>query len=186
VKTIGVIGARAAGRAIAYAAAVAGYRTVLEDVSPEMLEQGMDYVRQSLQAAVERGELTQQLHGNALANISIMRSVEAACREADLLIEACPEELELKLEIFTLFDRFAKPDAILASNSSTVSISDLAAITFRAENCVGLQFVNPYQKVGLVNIIRSQETSDATVIACKEVARRMGKEAIVMSEQAQA
>lgn len=186
VITIGVIGARAAGRTIAYAAAVAGFRTVLEDVSPEMLEQGMAFVRETLRAAVARGEMTREQQGTALANFSTVRSVEDACRQADLLIETCPEELELKLEIFTLFDRFAKPDAILASISSTVSITDLAAITFRAENCVGLQFVSSEQKTGLVRVIRGRETSEATVTTCKEVARRMGKEVVVLRDQTHA
>lgn len=186
VKTIGVIGARAAGRAIAYATAIAGYRTVLEDVSPEMLEQGIIFMQEALRTAVARGEIMRGQQGTALANLSTARSVEDACRQADFLIEACPEELELKLEIFTLFDKFAKPDAILASNTSTVSITDLAAITFRSENCVGLRFENSDQKIGLVKIIRGPETSEATVTACKKVARRMRKEVFITNEQAQA
>lgn len=185
VITIGVIGAREPGREIACAAAVAGYRTVLEDVMPEMLEQGLAQIRESLEAAIARGELRREQSDAALAKISTARSVEGACREADLLIEACPDELELKLEIFTLFDRFAWPGAILASSTMFFSIADLAAMTFRAQNCVGLQFYNSAVNRSLVKIVRGVETSEATIAACKEVARRMGREVVVVSEPGQ-
>ena len=108
--------------------------------------------------------------------------MEAACREADLLIEAVPEEMEMKLEIFTIFDKFAKPGAILASNTSSLSITEIAAITFRAENCIGMHFFNPAPKMKLLEIVRALETSDATLEACVEVGRRMGKEVVVMRE----
>ncbi|MGH9712108.1 MAG: 3-hydroxyacyl-CoA dehydrogenase family protein [Candidatus Acidiferrales bacterium] len=184
--TIGVIGARVAGREIACEAATAGYRTVLEDVSPEILGEGLAHIAGALQDALARGDLTRARKDDALANLSTARTVEDACRLADLLIEACPEELELKLEIFTLFDKFAKPGAILASNSSSFSINDLAAITFRAENCVGLQFYNQDPKKRLIRIIRAQETSGATIGACKEVARRMERDVLVVNEPVQA
>jgi 3-hydroxybutyryl-CoA dehydrogenase len=182
VKTIGVIGAGAMGRGIAYAAAYGGYRTILEDVSPEMLEQGIAYIRQNLEEGVARGKVTEEQRNIALANLTASRSVEDLCREADLLIEAVPEEMEVKLEIFTLFDKFALPAAILASNTSSLSITELAAITFRAENCIGMHFFNPVPKMKLLEIVRALETSEATVQACAEVGRRMGKEVVVIRE----
>src|SRR5580693_1882551 len=112
IKTIGVIGAGTMGRGIAYAAAFGGYRTVLEDVSSEMLEQGSAYISQALEEGVARGKLTPEQKTKALANLNTSRSVEDLCREADLLIEAVPEEMEVKLEIFTIFDKFALPAAI--------------------------------------------------------------------------
>lgn len=118
VKTIGVIGAGSMGRGIAYAAAYGGYRTILEDVSPEMLEQGLAYIREALAEGVARGKVTAEQQKVALANLTTSRSVEDVCRETDLLIEAVPEEMEVKLEIFTIFDKFARPGAILASNTS--------------------------------------------------------------------
>ena len=182
IKTIGVVGAGTMGRGIAYAALFAGYRTVLEDVSPEMLEQGTAYIKQALDDGVGRGKLTAEQRDKAIANLSTARSVEAVCREADLLIEAVPEEMELKLEIFTIFDKFAKPNAILASNTSSLSITEMAAITFRAENCIGMHFFNPVPKMKLLEIVRALETSEAIVDACVEVGRRMGKEVVVVRE----
>src|SRR5262249_43118899 len=137
VSTIAVIGARAAGREFACAAAMGGYQIVVEDVSSEMLEEAVASVARTLAQAVARGELLGHQRAAALASLSTARTVEGACRLADMLIETGPEELEFKLEAFTLFDRFAKPGAILASNTSSISITDLADITFRAENCIG-------------------------------------------------
>jgi len=182
IKTIAVIGAGTMGRGIAYAAALAGYRTVLEDVSHEMLEQGTAYISQALEDGVARGKVTQEQKDKALLNLTTSRSVEDVCREADLLIEAVPEEMEVKLEIFTIFDKFAKPDAILASNTSSLSITEMASITFRAEKCIGMHFFNPAPKMKLLEIVRALETSEATLRACVEVGRRMGKEVVVIRE----
>jgi 3-hydroxybutyryl-CoA dehydrogenase len=182
VKTIGVIGAGTMGRGIAYAAAYGGYRTILEDVSPEMLEQGVVYIREALSEGVARGKVTAEQQKVALANLTTSRSVEDVCRETDLLIEAVPEEMEVKLEIFTIFDKFARPGAILASNTSSLSITELAAITFRAENCIGMHFFNPVPKMKLLEIVRGLETSEDTVQACAEAGRRMGKEVVVIRE----
>lgn len=182
IKTIGVIGAGTMGRGIAYAAALGGYRTVLEDVSPEMLEQGTDYIRRALDEGVARGKVAERQRQETLAGLSTARSVEDVCRESDLLIEAVPEEMELKLEMFTLFDKFAKPGAILASNTSSLSVTELAAITSRAEDCIGMHFFNPVPKMKLLEIVRALETSEATVAACGEVGRRMGKEVVVVRE----
>ena len=182
IKTIGVIGAGTMGRGIAYAAAFGGYRTVLEDVSPEMLEQGSAYISQALEEGVARGKVTPEQKTKALANLTTSRSVEDLCREADLLIEAVPEEMEVKLEIFTIFDKFAKPDAIMASNTSSLSITEMASITFRAENCIGMHFFNPVPKMKLLEIVRALETSEATLQACVEVGSRMGKEVVVIRE----
>ncbi len=182
IKTIGVIGAGTMGRGIAYAAAIGGYRTVLEDVSPEMLEQGIEYIRHSLNEGVSRGKVTGQQMQSALAGLSTARSVDAVCREADLLIEAVPEEMEIKLELFTMFDKFAKPSAILASNTSSLSVTELAAITSRAQDCIGMHFFNPVPKMKLLEIVRALETSESTVSACAEVGRRMGKEVVIVRE----
>src|SRR5271170_203342 len=182
VKTIGIIGAGAMGRGIAFAAAFGGYRTILEDVSPEMLEQGTAYIRETLEEGVTRGKVRPEQKATALANLTTSSSVEDVCRETDLLIEAVPEEMEVKLEIFTIFDKFARPGAILASNTSSLSITELAAITFRAEDCIGMHFFNPVPKMKLLEVVRALETSEATLQACVEVGRRMGKEVVVIRE----
>lgn len=182
IRTVGVIGAGTMGRGIAYAAALGGYHTVLEDVSPQMREQGVAYISETLEDGVSRGQVTPEQKEKALANLSTARSVEDVCREADLLIEAVPEEMEVKLEIFTIFDKFAKPCAILASNTSTLSITEMASITFRAEDCIGMHFFDPVPKTKLLEIVRALETSEATLQTCVEVGRRMGKEVVVIRE----
>jgi 3-hydroxybutyryl-CoA dehydrogenase len=182
IKTIGVIGAGTMGRGIAYAAAFGGYRTVLEDVSPEMLEQGVAYIQQTFEEGVSRRKVTPEQKEMALRSLTTARNVEDACREADLLIEAVPEEMEVKLEIFTIFDKFSKPNAILASNTSSLSITEMATITFRAEHCIGMHFFNPVPKMKLLEIVRALETSEETVQACAAVGRRMGKEVVIVRE----
>jgi 3-hydroxybutyryl-CoA dehydrogenase len=182
VRTIAVIGAGTMGRGIAYAAAFGGYRTILEDISPAILEQGLAYIRQALEEGVARSKVTPQQRDLALAQLTTVSSVEDACREADLVIEAVPEEMELKLEIYTLLDKFAKPGSIFASNTSSLSITEMAAITFRPEKCIGMHFFNPVPKMKLLEIVRALETSEDTLETCREVGRRMGKEVVVVRE----
>ncbi len=182
VKTIAVIGAGTMGRGIAYAATLGGYHTILEDISQQMLDQALAYIRQTLDEGVARGKVTPEQKDRALAQIVCARSVEEACREADLVIEAVPEEMELKIEIFTLLDKFARPGAMFASNTSSLSITEMAAVTFRPQNCIGMHFFNPVPKMKLLELVRAVETSEETLTACREVGQRMGKEVIVVRE----
>jgi 3-hydroxybutyryl-CoA dehydrogenase len=182
VKTIGVIGAGTMGRGIAYAAALGGYRTILEDVMPETLAKGMEWIRQSLEEGVKRGKVEPGARVGALASIETSSSVENVCREADFLIEAVPEEMELKLELFTLFDKFAKPKAILASNTSSLSVAEMAEMTYRPELCVGMHFFNPVPKMRLIEIVKAPKTSEETITICREVGAGMGKEVVVVKE----
>jgi 3-hydroxybutyryl-CoA dehydrogenase len=99
-----------------------------------------------------------------------------------MVIEATPEEMETKLEIFTLLDKFARPGAILASTTSSLAVSEIATITFRAEHCVGMHFFIPVPNTKLLEVVRALETSDETIFACTEVGRRMGKEVVVVTE----
>jgi 3-hydroxybutyryl-CoA dehydrogenase len=186
VKTIGVIGARRMGSRFAAHALRAGYRTILEDVSPEMLGAAIAEVQQSFAGFFAGGDLSAAQCNAAIGGLTTSRSVEDVCRQADMLIESLPEEMEVKLEIFTIFDKFAKPGAILASNTLTFPIADLAEITFRREECVGFRLVNSDpqgpNESSFLEIVRCAETSDATVAACAEVGRRMGKKFIVFTE----
>jgi 3-hydroxybutyryl-CoA dehydrogenase len=182
IETIAVIGAGTMGRGIAYASALGGYRTILEDVSEQMLEKGLAYIRGAFDEGVTRGKVTPEARDQALSRISTATRVEDACRTADLVIEAIPEEMESKLEIFTILDKFAKPGAIFASNTSSLSISDMAEITFRQENCIGMHFFNPVPKMKLLEIVRTPQTSEATLEACREAGIRMGKEVVVVRE----
>lgn len=183
VKTIAVIGAGVEGRGIAALAARSGYRTILEDFSVDRLKQGVAWIHDQFETHVAQKAMTPEQQREALTRLATSRSIEDVCREADLLIESSTDELETKLEIFTLFDKFSKPGAILASTTTSLSIADLAGITFRPEDCVGLRFQYPAAGTGRLEIVRAPGTSDATVAICREVGRRMGLQTIVLSER---
>jgi 3-hydroxybutyryl-CoA dehydrogenase len=182
IKTIAVIGAGTMGRGIAYAAALGGYRTILEDVSPQMLEQGVAWIRQSLEEGVARGKVSREQQQEALAVLSTAASEEQAAQSADLIIEAVPEDIRLKIGLFSELDRVAKPGCILASNTSSLSITEMAAATRRPRQCIGLHFFNPVPKMKLLEIVRALETDEATLEACREAGRRMGKQVVVVRE----
>lgn len=182
VKTIAVIGAGTMGRGIAYASAFGGYHTVLEDISREMLDKGIAWIRQAFDEGVARGKVEAGVRDAAAALISTSSKVEDAIRDADLIIEAVPEEMEMKLELFTIFDKFAKPGAIFASNTSSLSITDMSDVTVHRERCVGLHFFNPVPKMRLIELVKTPFTSEETVASCREVAQRMGKAVVVIKE----
>ena len=182
VKTIAVVGTGTMGRGIAYAAALGGYKTVLEDVSPEILKKALDWIRQSFDEGVARGKVEAAIRDRALSLISTVADVKDAISEAELIIEAVPEELEMKLELFTIFDKFAKTGAIFASNTSSLSITDFTDVTVSRDRCIGMHFFNPVPKMKLIELVRTPHTSDATVAICREVAHRMGKEVVLVNE----
>ena len=182
VKTIAVVGARTMGRGIAYAAAFGGYNTVLEDVSRQVLEQGVAGIKQSFEEEAARGKVEASALDKALSLISRASNVEDAIRDAELIIEAVPEELEMKLELFTIFDKFAKTGAIFASNTSSLSISDFTDVTVSRDRCIGMRFFNPVPRMKLIKLVRTPHTSDETVATCREVAKRMGKEVVIVNE----
>ena len=183
IKTIGVIGAGQWGREIACAALLGGFRTILEDVSADKVERGIAHISRELHGRVDRGRLTLEQKDAAMARLSTANRADDVCREADMLIETVPEEMEVKLEIFTIFDKFAKPDAILASHTA-LSITEIAAITFRTENCVAMRFVNRGPEKTLLEIVRGADTSEATAATCVSVGRQMGMETLVVRDDA--
>ncbi len=182
IQTIAVIGAGIMGRGIAHAAAVGGYRTVLEDLLPNALRRAESEIRSNLNKAVELGKAEKSEADAAFSRIEYAGSVEQAAREADLVIEAVPEELESKIEIFTLLDKLCRPGTILASNTSSLSISEIASVTYRPKKCIGMHFFNPVHKMKLLEIVRALETDDETVATAVEVGRRMKKETVVIRE----
>jgi 3-hydroxybutyryl-CoA dehydrogenase len=182
VHTIAVIGAGAMGRGIAYAAALGGYRALLQDVSAAALDAAQAAIRQSLAAGVARGKVTHDAEQQALAQLETVTELAPAAAEADLIIEAVPEDIRLKIELFAALDRLAPPGAILASNTSSLSITEMAAATSRAPLCIGLHFFNPVPKMRLLEMVRGLETSEQTVAVCREVGARMGKEVVVVRE----
>lgn len=182
IQTIAVIGAGALGRGIAYASALAGYGTILEDILPGSLRSAATGIRYQLVQAAELGLITKPEADAAFKRVEYASTVEDAVRRADLMIESVPEEMESKLEIFTLLDRVAKPGTILASNTKTLSISEFASVTYRAKKIIGMRFVHPVDEMQQLEIVRAEETDDETLAACTEVGRRMGKEVVVVQD----
>ncbi len=182
VKTITVIGAREAGREMALAAVCAGYQTVLEDVFDTTLSEAIAWVTQSLDEGVRRGRIATNLRAAALANLSTAGTVEGAIRAADLIVETLPDEEEMKIEMYILLDRFAKPGAILASRTQSLSITDLASVTVCPERCIGMLLQNDW-KMARLELVRGRETSEETIERCREVGRRMGREVAVLGDR---
>src|ERR1700721_1240691 len=182
VNTIAVIGAGIMGRGIAHSAALGGYRTILEDILPNSLRKAETEIRANLNKAVELGKVTQSDADSAFARVEYASSVEQAAREADLVIEAVPEEMESKIEIFTLLDKVCRPTTMLASNTSSLSVTEIASVTYRARKCVGMHFFNPVHKMKLLEVVRALETDDETLAAVGEVGKRMRKEVGVIKE----
>jgi len=182
IQTIAVIGAGIMGRGIAHVAALGGYRTILEDILPAALRRAETEIRGDMDKGVELGKLSRADADAAFARVEYANSIEYAVREADLVIEAVPEEMESKIEIFTLLDRTCRPDTILASNTSSLSITEIASVTYRPRKIVGMHFFNPVHKMKLLEVVRALETDDDTLAAAAEVGRRMGKEVVVIKE----
>jgi 3-hydroxybutyryl-CoA dehydrogenase len=182
IKTIAVIGAGIMGRGIAHAAALGGYRTILEDILPASLRKAEGEIRSNLDKAVELGKVAKPDADAAFSRIEYAGSVEEAVRQADLVIEAVPEEIESKIEIFTLLDKVCKPNTVLATNTSSLSVTEIASVTYRAKKCLGMHFFNPVHKMKLLEIVRALETDDETLAACVEVGKRMGKDVVVVKE----
>jgi len=182
IKTIAVIGAGIMGRGIAHAAALGGYRTVLEDILPAALRKAESEIRANLDKAVKLGKVAAADADAAFARLEYAGSVEEAARQADLVIEAVPEELESKIEIFTLLDKICRPTTVLASNTSSLSLTEIASVTYRAKKIVGMHFFNPVHKMKLLEIVRALETDEETLNAAVEVGRRMRKEVVVIRE----
>jgi 3-hydroxybutyryl-CoA dehydrogenase len=184
IERIAFIGAGAVGRELAYLGMRAGIGTLLEDVNRETLDFALVHIRTRLNADVSAGELSPDNRDAALARLTTSQSIEDAMRTAKLIVDTTLDELETKLEIFTIFDKFALPDAILASCTTSLSVSDIATITFHADHCLALRFVGDASRLKRVEIVRSAQNVDAVVKACEEMASRMGLEASVMWEPA--
>jgi 3-hydroxybutyryl-CoA dehydrogenase len=182
IKTVAVIGAGLMGRGIAHASALGGYRTILEDILPNALRKAETEIRANLDKAVELGKVNADDAKAAMSRLEYAGSVDEAARPADLVIEAVPEEMESKIEIFTLLDKICRPTTILASNTSSLSITEIASVTYRAKKCVGMHFFNPVHKMKLLEVVRALETDAETLAAAVEVGKRMGKEVVVVKE----
>lgn len=182
IKSIAIVGASKLGRKIAHSAALAGFRTILEDISPSALVQGRAWVAGALAEDVARGNCDLAAREAALEMLATANSAEEASREADLIIETASDEMEMKLELFTIFDKFAKPGAIFASTSASLSISELASVTACPERCIGMRFFDEAQALERLELVKGCGTSEETIAACLEAGRRLGRTVSILQD----
>ena len=180
VKSIFVVGAGTMGNGIAQTAAVAGYQVTMMDVAAEFVQRGQATIRKSVEKLGEKGKLSAEQKEAALAIKSSTTTQDAAA--ADLIIEAATENPELKTKLFKELDGIAKPEAILASNTSSISITKLAAATGRPAQVIGMHFFNPVPIMTLLEVVRGQATSDETLATALEVGAQMGKTPVVVTD----
>ena len=182
VNTIAVLGAGIMGRGIAYAAALGGYRTLLQDTDEHALERGVAEIWATFEKGVVTGKVTPEVATRANKLLSTVRALDDAVREADLVIEAVPERIELKVDLFAKLDQLTPGHAILATNTSSLSVTEMAAATERPGQVVGMHFFNPVHRMKLLEVVKALETSDATIDAVCAVGVRMTKECVVVRE----
>lgn len=181
IEKIAVLGAGQMGNGIAQVAACAGYSVVMIDIKQEYVEAGIAAIEKSLARLVTKERMTQTDADEALALVSVSTEKSAAA-DADLVVEAIPEIPELKFSIFAELDAICKPEAILASNTSSISINEIAAATNRPDKVIGMHFMNPVAIMRLVEIINGSETSEAVTAAVVEASERMGKTALACND----
>ncbi|MFQ5759145.1 MAG: 3-hydroxyacyl-CoA dehydrogenase family protein [Candidatus Bathyarchaeia archaeon] len=183
IKKVAVLGAGLMGHGIAQVAAqVAKYEVALRDIKQEFLDNGMNMIRGSLQKFLQKGVVSEEDMNETLGRIHPTLDLKEAVADAGLIIEAVPEKIELKKSVLKAADEAAAKDAIMVSNTSSISITELASATKRPERFCGMHFFNPPQLMKLVEIIRGAKTSDATVNTIVEVSERMGKETVVVKK----
>jgi 3-hydroxybutyryl-CoA dehydrogenase len=174
-KNIAVIGSGTMGNGIAHVFAQYGYAVSLIDVSAEALKKALGTIEKNLDRQVSKQLLTEELKKVSLANIKTFTSVEEGVKNADLVIEAATENADLKSKIFKDLDSFCKPDAILATNTSSISITRIAAVTARQDKVIGMHFMNPVPVMKLVEVIRGYNTSDVVTNTIMELSKKLDK-----------
>lgn len=182
IRAVAVLGAGTMGRGIAQVAAGGGYQTCLFDISGEALQQARDTVNRNLDKGVELGKVDPEVAQGTRDSLSYQQDLSAAVSKADLVIEAVPESMELKIETFRRVVESAPEHVLLASNTSALSITEMAAAVERPDRLAGMHFFNPVHLMRLVELVKGLQTSDATLAALRGVAEAMGKEVVEVSE----
>jgi 3-hydroxybutyryl-CoA dehydrogenase len=183
IRKIAVLGAGLMGHGITQVAAQVGkYEVSMRDIDEKFVDGGMNMIRESLQRFVKKAQLTEVQMNEILARIHPTIELKEAVANADLIIEAAPESVELKKAVFRQVDDLAPPHAIVASNTSSVSITELASATKRPERVCGMHFFNPPQLMKLIEVIKGAKTSEETVQTILEVSRRMEKETVLVKK----
>ncbi|MBE9598106.1 3-hydroxybutyryl-CoA dehydrogenase [Pedobacter sp. MC2016-24] len=181
-KLIAVIGSGTMGNGIAHTFAQFGYQVNLVDINNEALERALGTISKNLDRQVAKGAISETDKTNTLKNINSFTDTKAGVEAADLVVEAATENLELKLKIFKDLDTFAKPGAILASNTSSISITKIASVTNRGDKVIGMHFMNPVPVMKLVEVIRGYATSDETTALVMELSGKLAKEPVEVND----
>ena len=181
ITTIGVVGAGQMGNGIAHVAALAGYRVVLSDIEGSILERAVTTIGRNLDRQLKKGRLTAEERAGAIGRIGVSTHLTDHA-DSDLVIEAAVERFDIKAEIFRQLDSICRPETILASNTSSISITKLGAVTARPSRFIGMHFMNPVPVMKLVEMIRGLETSDEVYETVRGVAESMGKTAVACND----
>lgn len=181
ISAVGVVGAGTMGHGIAQVAAQAGYSTVLYDVAKELWEKGLQRIAQNLEAGVAKGKVTTEQKAQALERLRGTAELKDL-QGCQLVIEAAPEDMALKQKLFQQLSEVAAADAVLASNTSSLSLTEIAAAARHPERVVGMHFFNPVHLMKLLELVRAFQTSDATLEAARAAGEQMGKQVIVVKD----
>jgi len=181
IETVAVLGAGTMGNGIAHVFARAGYNVILRDVQESFLQRGMDTIGKNLDREVKKGKLTEAEKPQVLARLTLVTDM-AAIAAADFVVEAVPEKLEIKRAVLTEADKLLRPEVILTSNTSSIAITMLAAMTKRPERFVGMHFMNPVPVMVLVEVIRALQTGDAAFQLTMELAKKIGKTPVAVND----
>lgn len=181
-KSVTVIGAGVMGRGIAYVCAAGGFEVQLVDLHAQQLTQAKAEIDVLFEKSVIHNKLSREMMEKAKTSLNFNEHLEIAVQHADFIIEAVPEKLEIKRSVFEAMDRYAKKQAIFATNTSTMSPTEIGSFTSRPEKVIAMHFFNPVHKMKLIEVIRGMETSDETVDAICEVGKKVDKEMVVVNE----
>ena len=181
IQTIAIIGAGTMGNGIAHTAARSGFKVILHDIAESFLDRAVSTIAKNLEREVAKGRITANDKNTILSRISAVTQ-NSALSEADFVIEAVIEDIETKLRVFEGMDRIARPDVILASNTSSISITKIASKTKRPDKVIGMHFMNPVPVMPLVEVVRGIATSDETYQMTKELAESLGKTAVEVND----
>jgi 3-hydroxybutyryl-CoA dehydrogenase len=182
IKKIAVLGAGQMGNGIAHVCAQAGYQVKMRDIEQRFIDKAMDTIRKNLERGLKKEKITEEEMEDTVGRIEGTLSLEDAVKDADLVIEAVPEIVDLKLKTWKEVDEKAPDHTILASNTSSISITQMAAVTKRPEKFVGMHFFNPVPVMRLVEIIKGAATSDETVGVIEQVSEKLNKETVLVNE----
>ena len=181
-KNIAVIGSGTMGNGIAHTFAQFGYQVALIDVSEAALERAMQTIGKNLDRQVAKAALSESDKANTLANITCFTSIKEGAAQADLVVEAATENIDLKLQIFKDLDEICRPETILATNTSSISITKIAAVTKRSDKVIGMHFMNPVPVMKLVEVIRGYATSDAVTASIMDLSKKLGKTPVEVND----